>query len=187
MFAIPEQFTTNAKAGIEAQFAAFNALSSKAFEGMEKLVELNLNLTRNALEESSQATRQLLSAKDPQEVFTINHFKPMADKVLAYSREAAAIANKTQSEFSKTAEAQITEINRKTVELVEEFSKHAPAGTEGAVTALKTLIGNANAGYEQFSKASKQTLETLESNLSQVMSQFTQAAEKAAPRAKKAA
>ncbi len=187
MFALPEQFTSAAKANFESQFAAFNALSSKAFEGIEKLVELNINATRTALEDSAHTARQLLSVKEPQDV--LNQVKPNTDKVLAYGRELAAIANATQTELSKTAEAQITETNRKVIALVEELGKNVPAGSEPAVAAIKAIIGNANAGYEQFAKVSKQALETLESNLNQAVGQFTQAAEKAAAttRGKKAA
>ena len=61
MFAIPEQFSNATKANFESQFAIFSSLTAKAFEGMEKLVELNLTAAKATLEESSVAARQLLS------------------------------------------------------------------------------------------------------------------------------
>ncbi|MBI3230654.1 MAG: TIGR01841 family phasin [Burkholderiales bacterium] len=187
MFAIPEQFSHATKASFEAQFAAFTNLTAKAFEGMEKLVDLNLAATRANLEESAQAARQLLAVKDPQEFLNISQAqaKPVAEKALAYSRQLANIASSTQNEFSKAAEAQITETNRKVIALVDEVSKNAPAGSETAIAALKSVIGNANAGFEQLSKAGKQALDAIEANLSTVVNQYAQAAEKVAPRTSK--
>ena len=51
---------------------------------------------------------------------------------------------------------------------------------------LKSAIGNANAGYDQFNKTTKQAVETLEANLNTAVNQISQAATKATPRAKKA-
>ncbi|PWF55453.1 TIGR01841 family phasin [Massilia glaciei] len=187
MFAIPEQFSNATKANFESQFAIFSSLTAKTFEGMEKLVELNITAARASLEESQAAARQLMSAKDPQEFFSLAgaQAQPNAEKAVSYARQVAAIAAGTQAEFTKAAEVQIAETNRKVVSLVDEVSKNAPAGSENVVAALKASIGNANAGYEQLTKTTKQAVETLETNMNAAVSQFTQAAQKAAPKAAK--
>lgn len=187
MFAIPEQFSAASKASLEAQLSMMTELSSKAFESIEKMIDLNLNVAKASLEESNAAAKQFLSAKDAQEFFSLAAAKaqPNAEKALAYGRHLASIASGMQSEFSKAAETQIAESSRKVLELVEEISKNAPAGSENAIALLKTAIGNANAGYEQLSKSTKQAVETLEANLNNAVGQFTQAAPKAAARAAK--
>jgi phasin family protein len=184
MFSIPEQFSNATKANFEAQFAIFSTLTNKAFEGVEKFVDLNLTAAKASLEESSATTKQLLAAKDPQEFFSLAsaQAQPSAEKTIAYGRHLATIATSTGAEFSKAAETQIAETNRKVISLVEEVSKNAPAGTENAVALFKSAIGNASAGYEQFTKTAKQAVETLESNLSSAVNQFTTAAAKAAPK-----
>ena len=181
MFAIPEQFSNATKANLESQFALFSSLTAKTFEGMEKLVELNINAARTSLESSQNVTRQLLSAKDPQEFFSVttSQAQPTAEKAMSYSRELASIASGTGAEFSKVAETQIVETNRKVIALVDEVSKNAPAGSENFVAAVKTAISNANAGYEQFSKTSKQAAEAIENNVSAAVSQFSATARKA--------
>ncbi|MYM24061.1 TIGR01841 family phasin [Duganella sp. FT135W] len=183
MFSIPEQFSNATKANFEAQFAIFSALTNKAFEGVEKFVDLNLTAAKASLEESSAATKQLLAAKDPQEFFSLAtaQAQPSAEKTIAYGRHLATIASSTGAEFSKAAETQIAETNRKVISLVEEVSKNAPAGSENAVALFKSAIGNANAGYEQFTKTAKQAVESLETNLNAAVGQFTAAAAKAAP------
>ncbi|MYM30515.1 phasin family protein [Duganella sacchari] len=183
MFSIPEQFSNATKANFEAQFAIFSTLTNKAFEGVEKFVDLNLTAAKASLEESSATTKQLLSAKDPQEFFSLAaaQAQPSAEKTIAYGRHLATIATSTGAEFSKAAETQIAETNRKVISLVEEVSKNAPAGSENAVALFKSAIGNANAGYEQFTKTAKQAVESLENNLSAAVNQFSAAAAKAAP------
>ena len=187
MFAIPEQFSNATKANFESQFAIFSSLTSKAFEGIEKLVELNLTAAKASLEESSVTARQLLAAKDPQEFFALSaaQAQPNTEKAISYSRQLAAIAAGTQAEFTKAAEEQIAETNRKVISLVDEVSKNAPAGSENVVALIKATVGNANAGYEQLSKTAKQASQALETNVSAAVNQFTQAAQTVAAKAAK--
>lgn len=182
MFAIPEQFSNATKANFESQFAIFSSLTAKAFESMEKLVELNITAAKASLEESSAAARQLLSAKDPQEFFALTsaQAQPTAEKAMSYSRQVAAIVAGTQAEFTKAAETQIAETSRKVISLVDEVSKNAPAGSENVVAAIKASIGNANAGYEQLSKTAKQAAQTVETNVNAAVNQFASAAPRAA-------
>jgi len=189
MFAIPEQFSNATKANLESQFALMSSLTSKTFESMEKLVELNINIARSTLTDSSSTARQLLAAKDPQEFFQLSaaQAQPNAEKALSYSRQLASIASGTGAEFSKAAESQIVEANRKVIALVDEVSKNAPAGSETFVAAVKTAISNANAGYEQFSKTTKQAVEAIESNMNAAISQYSNVAAKAPAAAANAA
>ena len=88
------------------------------------------------------------------------------------------IATTTGAEFSKAAETQIAETNRKVISLVEEVSKNAPAGSENVVAFVKSAIGNASAGYEQFTKTAKQAIESMEGNFNSAVNQFANAAKK---------
>jgi phasin family protein len=189
MFAFPEQFSNATKSNLESQFAMLSALTSKTFEGMEKLVELNISTAKAALEDSSAAARQLLGAKDAQEFLSLSasQAQPKAEKAVAYGRQLATIAADTGAEFTRAAEGQFAEVNRKVMSLVDEVTKNAPAGSETYVSAFKTAISNANAGYEQFSKTSKQAVEAIESNVNAAMSQFTQASRQAGAAASSAA
>ena len=181
MFSIPEQFSIATKANFEAQLAMITALTNKAFESVEKVVDLNMNTVKASLEESTVNARQLMSAKDPQEFFTLTtaQSKPSTEKALAYSRHLASIASSAQAEFTKATETQIAETNRKVMSLIEDVTKNAPAGSENAIAMIKSAIGNANAGYEQLTKTTKQTVEALEANMNTAVSKFSDAAVKA--------
>ncbi|WP_395825689.1 TIGR01841 family phasin [Collimonas sp.] len=184
MFSFHEQFAAATKAHFEAQLALLNTLTTKTFEGVEKVIEPNLSAAKASMEESSGTAKQLLSAKDPQEFLNISaaHAKPGADKAAAYGRHLADIATGTQAELTRAAEAQVAETTRRINALIEEVSKNASAGSENAIAILKTVISNANAGYEQLTKNTKQAVEALEANLSNASAQLTKAA---TPRSKK--
>lgn len=181
MFTIPEQFSAASKATFESQLALLTALTNKTFEGVEKVLDLNISAAKESLEESNAAAKQFFSVKDAQELASLiaAQTQPNAEKALAYGRSLASIASSVQAEFSKAAEAQIAETSRKVLELVDEVTKNAPAGTENAIALVKSTIGNVNAGYEQLSKTTKQAVETLEANLNTV-TQIAQPVAKAA-------
>lgn len=187
MFSIQEQFSNATRTQIEAQLAILSALTNKAFESVEKVVDLNLNVAKASLEESTANVQQLLAAKDAQEFFSLSaaQAQPNAEKAIAYSRHLQTIASSAQAEFAKAAEAHIAETNRKVIALVEEVSKSAPAGSEQAIAFVKSAIGNATAGYEQLTKTTKQAVEAIEGNINNATTQLSQAAVKATSRAKK--
>jgi len=188
MFTSQEQFSAATKANFDAQLAVFSAFTSKAIESVEKVVELNLTVAKKAFEETNAAAKQLISAKDPQEFLSLTaaHAQPTAEKALAYARHIASITNEAKDEFTNTAKVHFDETNRKVVAFVDEISKNAPESTQFFVTGIKAAIGNANAGYDQISKSTKQVTETLEANLNTAVNEITKATAKAAPRAKKA-
>ncbi|RXZ36176.1 phasin family protein [Oxalobacteraceae bacterium CAVE-383] len=187
MFSYQDQFSAATKAHFDAQLELINTLTAKAFEGVEKVIDLNISATKASLEEYAATSKQFTGVKDAQEFTTLaaSQAQPNADKAVAYSRHLAGILSSTQSEFTKAAEAQIAETSRKVSTLIDEVSKNAPPGSENAIAMLKSVVGNANAGYEQLAKSTKQAVETLETNLNTAAKQFTQAAEKTTRSAKK--
>lgn len=182
MLPFNEQFSTAAKTSIEAQLSAFLALATKTFESVEKVVDLNMTAAKASLEDTAVTTKQLLNAKDPQEFFSLSaaQTQPAVAKAIAYGRHLTSIASTAQAEFTRTAEEQFAEAGRKVSEIVEGASKNAPAGSENVIALFKSAFNNANAGYEQFTKNTKQAVEVIETNLNTAVNQFSQVAEKAA-------
>jgi phasin family protein len=177
-----EYFKNALRANLEAQIAMLTALTTTVFESIEKVVDLNLNAGKTSLEESAATAKQLLSAKDPQEFLslTVAQAQPTVAKAIAYSRHLAGIAATAQAEFSRITEEQLAEKGRKVAALVDEVSKNAPAGSENAMAIMQTAIRNASAGYEQFSKTTKQAVEVTEANLTTAVNQFSQSGEQTA-------
>lgn len=184
MLSFQEQISAATKNNLETQFALLTALTGKAFESVEKVIELNMNVAKATLEESTANVRQLLAAKDPQEFIALSsaQAQPNAEKAASYGRHVMTIMSGLQAEVSKAAETQIGEHSRKLASLVEEVSKTAPAGSENVVAFMKTAIANANAGYEQLTKTTKQAVEAMEVNMNSAAAQMSQAASKASAR-----
>jgi phasin family protein len=181
----PEQFAAAQKANLEALFG----LTNKAFEGIEKLVELNLQVVKSTIAEGQETAQRALSVKDPQEMLALqaSTAQPMAEKVLSYGRHVYEIASATQAEFARVAEAQFEEQNRKVQTLVDNISKNAPAGSETAVAVMKSAISAANTTYETVHKATKQAVEIAESNFNAAATAAQKAAQQAASQASRAA
>ncbi len=159
-----EQLLASHKANLETLFG----LTQKAFEGVEKLVELNVAASRTALNEASSHTQAVLSAKDVQQLLALqaSQFQPLAEKAVAYSRHLYNIASGTGAEFGKAVEAQAAEIQRNFGNFVDTATQNAPAGTETSVAVFKSAVSAANNAFESVQKAVKQASDVAEANFS---------------------
>ncbi|MBB2918225.1 MULTISPECIES: TIGR01841 family phasin PhaP1 [Cupriavidus] len=184
MILTPEQVAAAQKANLETLFG----LTTKAFEGVEKLVELNLQVVKTTFAENVENAKKALSAKDAQELLALQAaaVQPVAEKTLAYTRHLYEIASETQSEFAKVAEAQLAEGSKNVQALVENFAKNAPAGSESTVAIVKSAISAANNAYESVQKATKQAVEIAETNFQAAASAATKAAQQASATARTA-
>lgn len=187
MFAFTEPVTTATKSSLSTQFASLADLGIKVFDNVEQIVDLNLSLLRASFEQSTDVARQLIEAKDAQEFLALStaQLKPQGEKLLAYSRHLAEIAASARNDLSKVAEERVVEGNRKMIGLIDTAAQNAPAGSAPAVALLKSALGNANAGYEQFSRTTRQAVEAMEVNLAAVVSGFSDRGAKGQRRAAK--
>jgi phasin family protein len=179
-----EQLIAAHKANVETVFG----LTNKAFEGVEKLVELNLQVTKAALGEAGDTARAALSVKDAQELLALQAglLQPGAEKAAAYSRHIYDIAAATNAEVTKAVEAQIGDAQKKFMGLVESASKNAPAGSENAVALVRSAVAAANNAIESVQKAAKQAADVAEANFQAVTSTAVKATQ-GATKAKRAA
>lgn len=173
-----EQVMASHKANVETLFG----LTSKAFEGVEKLVELNMTASRAALADAANQAQSVLSVKDAQELLALQSalFQPLAEKTVAYSRHLYDIASGTGAEFGKAFEGQAAEAQKKFVGLVDNAAKNAPAGSETAVAVMKSAVAAANNALESIQKSVKQATELAESNFNAVAANAVSAAKPAA-------
>ena len=179
----PEQIVAAQKANMETLYG----LTAKAFEGVEKLIDLNVNATKAAMAESAGHTQAMLSAKDAQELLALqaSMFQPLAEKAAAYSRHLYDIASATGAEFGKAFESKMAESQAQMAALVDNAAKNAPAGSETAVAVMKSAVAAANNAFESVQKAVKQASDVAEANFTAVTTTATNAAKSASAAAKK--
>lgn len=180
-----DQMIAAHKANVETLFG----LTNKAFEGVEKLVELNLQVAKATLAESAETTKASLSVKDAQELLALQAslLQPSAEKAASYSRHLYEILAGTQAEVNKVAEATIAEGQQKMLAVVDNAVKNAPAGSENAVALVKSAVAAANNAFESVQKASKQAAEVAEANFTAMTNQAVKASQQATKAGKRVA
>lgn len=170
----------------------FFGLAGKMLEGEEKLIRLNLDMTKTTLADWYQRMQDGLTKEDGQEVPGLQNALalPSAEKVLTYERQVAEIASTMQTQLAEVVNAQYQEVNRHVQSFVENVAKNAPVGSEAATAFLQQCSSLANTTYENVQKATKQAVDVAQSNLSaatEAASKMTEAAEQAVEKAAKAA
>ena len=158
-----EQVTAN----VQSSFETFAGLQAKAFEGFEKLVELNLQAVKATLGETADAARAVMSAKDASQLMAVqaNLLKPSGEKAAAYGRHVSDIVGATSAEFTRVAEANFSDAQRKVMDFVDNAAKNAPAGGGNAVVLMKSSLAAASSAYDSVNKAAKQASDLAQANL----------------------
>ena len=163
MYVTPEQIQAASKANAEAVLA----LASTQFATLEKLTNLNAAAVKTAFDDTIANTRALIGAKDVQEFVNLqgSFAQPAIEKAIAYSKSVYEVAAETNAALSKVAEKRVAEWNENFAALLDKASKNAPAGSDVAVAAIKSMLAAANTAYDSFNKVARQATEIAEANV----------------------
>ena len=177
-----EQFVATNKAS----FQALEGFTTKAYAGVEKLVELNLATSKAVLGESFNHVQAVLGAKDGQELLALQSafIKPLTEKSSAYFQHVQSIATSNSAEFTSAVEAKMAEAQKSFGSVVENLSKNAPAGTESAVAAFKSAFVASQNAVESAQASAKKVVEVAQSNFTAAATQAADAVKKATKAAK---
>ncbi|HEY1436711.1 MAG TPA: phasin family protein [Casimicrobiaceae bacterium] len=161
MFTV-EQIVNSQKTNLETSFG----LAGTFFEGVQQLMDLNMEVAKSALSEAAQTAQAALSIKDPQELVALQAtlLQPMAEKAAAYTRSVYEIAATTGAEVTRVVEATTAEAQARLVAIIDTAVKNAPAGSEQGVSLFKSAFTAANNAIESAQKASKQATEVAQAN-----------------------
>lgn len=158
------------------------AAQNHMFNGFEKLVNLNLKMFKSSLDELTVKSQQAAALQDGQEVanFATEMSQPSAEKVMSYGKEVFEIVSNLQKEITSLTEKQIADNQQQAAELVEQFAKNAPAGSESAVALVKSGLVAASNATDTVLKAGRQAAELSETNLNAASGAVIKTAEQAA-------
>ena len=87
------------------------------------------------------------------------------EKATAYAMSVYDVATGTQQEIGALLEEQVAAFNKNVSVALDTAFKSAPAGSEAAVAAAKSVIDVANSVYDTIAKASKQLTSLAETNV----------------------
>jgi phasin family protein len=173
-----DQFASQQKAAMD----SFFALANTAFQGAEKLVELNVRASKALLDDAATHAQAVLSSKDMQSLLAVqaSAIQPSAEKAMAYSRHVYEISTGTTAEFTKAAEAQTEDMRAKFADFVDTAVKNAPAGSDAAMTFVKNAFTSASATSEAMQHAMKQATAQAHGAMTSMAEQATAVAKPAA-------
>jgi phasin family protein len=177
MNTIFEQFAATNQANLQ----ALQGLSTKAFSGVEKLVELNMASSKAILGESFNHAQSVMAVKDAKELITLQTgmLKPLAEKSAAYFQHVQTIAASAGADFTKTVEAKTAEAQKAFGGAVDKLAKSAPAGTESAVAAFKSALSAGQNAVETAQTSAKKAMEVAQTNFNTAATQAVDAVKKA--------
>ena len=184
MFPNSTQYSSASKAFLESQLGAFNAIANIMVQGVQKITTLNFAAAKASSEDAMAAARELLVTKDASAFLSLTSelAKPAVEKIAAYNHHLTDIASATKAEFTKLAEAKVSEVQGAVSDLVNAIAKDAPNGSERAVELLKSTVANANDGYEKMRSATKQVIDATEEHVTKASDHMAATARKTTPR-----
>jgi len=162
--------------------AAVDAAMSYARAGLttaEQLLRLNLDAARATLEQNTKATRELLSANDPQELMALRSrlAETNMQQAAAYANSVYELVSETQSALSKMFEEGVARFSKDMSESADKAGKNAPGG-EIQAAALKSTLAATSAMMESLNQASRQFAALSESAIKAAAAQMVRGATK---------
>ena len=150
------------KAALDATIACTQATLASA----EQLFKLNLETARNALEQQTQAARELLCVSDPQQLVAMRAklAQQGMQQSAAYANSIYKIVSQAQAQLSKLAEDQFSRLNQDIAKGAEILGTNTP-GAEVATAALKSSMAASSALLDGLNRAAKQFQELSESSI----------------------
>lgn len=137
------------------------ALNLRAFEGLEKLVTLNVQATKAVIEEATDASRSLFAAKDSEEFFRRQNvlLQPAAEHAAEYTRQVQAIAQETWAELARVVVTTASESPARFSALLTSAVQNAPSRSGDATEIVKSTVAAAATAYEGMQKAATEMME----------------------------
>jgi phasin family protein len=137
---------------------------------------------KSSLEDGLAAGKEISQTADPKAAMSLAAAKvqPGMAGAAAYNQQLGVIIAEIREEFTRAADAHMTEAKSTLSALIYDVTKNVRPGSENAVE-----IDNAFTGFEQVTKATKQAVEAVETQIAKASALVEQTTPKAAKAAKK--
>ncbi|HRG61531.1 MAG: phasin family protein [Neisseriales bacterium] len=171
-----EQITTETQKAIDTAME----LVTTSIHSVEKLTHIQLETSRQIMEETSKAIKELAGVTDPKEMFSrVNAMATQAvEKNLASARDVYDIVSEVQSKINKVAEESVQNLQQAALTSVDGLSQYNPTGAKAATDSLKTWINSANQALSAMNKVAAQVTEFTNSNINAATTATVNAAKK---------
>lgn len=151
-------FATQDIAGFsQAQIEKSIRLSGIVLSGVERFVNLNLDVARDLLSDNASAAKAFSEVKDVPSLIALQQklSQPAVDKALSVAKSVYEAGSSTQAELTQVVEENVVEFNKTLAATLDKALKSAPAGSEAVVSSIKTAFTTAASAYDAVSKTAK--------------------------------
>jgi phasin family protein len=132
-------------------------LTKISMDSTERVIALQLEYAKTALEQATKSARELAKAKDVQEILAVRtrNAETAVERLMGYSRTLYEISSEAQTQFSRLAEERMSNFQAAVSETVEKAAKSTPAGGDVAAAAIKSSLAATTAAFDSFNKAAR--------------------------------
>jgi phasin family protein len=145
----------------QANMETLTQMTQKAFDGVEKLMELNIQVAKTVMHENVEHLKEASQAKDAKELLSLqaNFVQPFAEKTISYSKHLFNIASETQKALNDVSSHDFQSHTKKLHDLICDMGSYAPGSSDAMVNMIKQAVANANTVFESSQKAVKQAID----------------------------
>jgi phasin family protein len=124
------------RAHLESQVEFTNQLLHKTLETVHQLSEINLKLSRQIIEGSIHASREMLACTDPIQMSQVamKQLQPHTERIRAWQQHVVAMLAGVQADLTHAAEATFPEASRSASAVADEMVRRANAAINVPVT-----------------------------------------------------
>jgi phasin family protein len=142
MYPFPQTIAPAVRTHIDAQTAFLNDMSKSLFGAFQQMCDLNIQLVQTMLEETTLASRQLLSADRQSELLSAatSRTQPATDKLRAYQQHITRLAADAQVELARVTEQHVQNTTRTARALADEVARDATEQTERGLRAQQETV-----------------------------------------------
>lgn len=138
----PQSIAPAVRTHVDAQTAFLNDMSKSVFKSFQQMCNLNIQLVQTMLEESTLASKQLLSADRQTELLSAATARtmPTTDKLRSYQQHIARLAADAQAELARVTEQHVQNTSRTARALADEVARDASEQTERGLRAQQETV-----------------------------------------------
>jgi phasin family protein len=173
------QSTDQIAAWNQAAYEAAMSYARASLASAEQLLKLNLDTARTTLDQAAKATRDLMSASDPQQLMALRTQLAQANmqQAATYAQSVYEIVSQTQSHLGKLFEQQMGRVTREVAASAETLGKGV-TGSDASSAALKSTFAATSAVLESLNQATRQFAELSEATMKAATAQMVKGAGK---------
>jgi phasin family protein len=142
MYPFPQTIAPAVRTHIDAQTAFLNDMSKSMFSSFQQMCDLNIQLVQTMLEETTLASKQVLSADRQSELLSAAtaRTQPATEKLRAYQQHIARLAADAQVELARVTEQHVQNTTRTARALADEVARDASEQTERGLRAQQETV-----------------------------------------------